>query len=120
MVRNTPSAGTPPTARRWDLAHLCVTETVYPPLYRMPAHSDGPARVSVLLAGAVEETADGATHLSAPGSVVVKPAGILHDNRFGPAGARVLSVAPEPALLREGNGLTRYRWRHGTPLALPL
>jgi AraC family transcriptional regulator len=88
----------------------------------MAPHCDGRTRVSVLVAGAVEETAGGVAHWSGPGSAVVKPAGAVHANRFGPFGARILSVIPEPALLDEVSGqaavgASRYLWCHDMQMA---
>src|SRR5688572_30144635 len=113
----TPATTRPPAVRRLDLGRLHVQEAVYPPLHRMAPHADGVARVSVLVAGAVEETVGGVTHWSGPGSAVVKPAGTVHANRFGPFGARVLSVIPDSKLLEEVSGeaavgATSYRWCH--------
>jgi AraC family transcriptional regulator len=108
-------------ARRWELARLRVTETVYSPLYRMPPHADGRTRVSFLIAGAVEESAEGVAHLSGPGSAVLKPAGTVHADRFGPAGAHIVAVELDPALLEEWTGTAAgrvgYCWRHGAPAA---
>lgn len=117
MIHTLPSRGKHPAhTRRWDFPRLCVVETVYPPLHRMTPHAHEFAKISVLLAGAVEETACRETHLCVPGSVVVKPAGVVHADRFGPDGARILSVVPKPAYLREAGDLTWYRWRHGAPV----
>lgn len=110
--------------RRLDLDLFSVQESLYPPLYRMAPHADGQTRVSVLVAGGVEETACGAACWSGPGSAVVKPVGTVHANRFGPIGARILSVLPSHTLVEElsGEGAlapSRYVWCHrGRKLAL--
>src|SRR5262245_65851211 len=95
-----------------------VVETVYPPLHRMRPDYHDSTKISVLVAGALEETANREAHLCVAGSVVVKPAGLVHANRFGPAGARILSFEPKAEFLREETGgadrLRRYRGpQHG-------
>jgi len=112
----------PHVVRQWVAPSLRVSETVYPPLRRMAPHVDGRARVSLLVAGAVEEDAADGPRLAGPGSVVVKPADAVHANRFGPAGARIVTLEPDAALLEEfagpASGFSAYRWRHGASAAL--
>jgi AraC family transcriptional regulator len=106
---------------QWDLPGLRITDAFYPPLHRMAPHTDGRTRLSVLVAGEVEEFADGVPHLSGPGSAVLKPGDAVHANRFGPVGARIVTVEPDPALLDEQTAAParlRYRWCHGAPAAL--
>jgi len=55
-------------------------------------------------------------------SVVVKPPGVRHANRFGPNGASTLQVAFEPRLLEAWDGEWRmggWRWIHDGALARP-
>ena len=87
MTSTLPDPAAPrPAIRQWYLPGLRLKEAVYPPLYRMAAHVDGRTRVSLLVAGFVEEFADGVPQLAGPGSAVLKPADAVHANRFGPAG----------------------------------
>jgi AraC family transcriptional regulator len=80
----------------------------------MPAHAHTTLGISVVLRGFVEETAGRTTESAGAASAVIKPAGTVHANRFGPAGARLLAVevAPErvAGLLDEHGGLGRWRW----------
>jgi AraC family transcriptional regulator len=112
---------TEPVVRQWDLPGLRVKEAFYPPLYRMALHADGRTRVSLLLAGAVEEFADGVPQFAGPGSAVLKPGDVVHANRFGPAGAHVVTVEPDAARLEALAGAPagfRYRWCHDVPATL--
>jgi AraC family transcriptional regulator len=55
-------------------------------------------------------------------SVVVKPPGVRHANRFGPDGASTLQVAFEPHVLSAWGGEWRmggWRWIHGGAVARP-
>lgn len=58
----------------------------------MPCHAHEHASVSVVLAGELEEESDGRIVRALALTVFVKPAGVLHADRFGPAGARLLSL----------------------------
>ncbi len=122
MTRTLSEPGaTKPVVRQWDLPGLRLKDAFYPPLYRMAPHVDGRTRLSLLVAGAVEEFADGVPHWSGPGSAVLKPGDAVHANRFGPAGARIVTVEPDAALLEaltEAPAGLSYRWCHGAPAAL--
>lgn len=80
----------------------------------MPAHQHESLGISIVLRGVVEETVGRSAEQAAAGTLVVKPAGTVHANRFGPTGARLLSVALHPVraeeLLRGNRGLSRWRW----------
>ena len=54
-----------------------------------------------MLEGSVEETAGRSADLAGPGSVVVKPAGVVHADRFGPGGAKRLFL---PAGMKRTTG----------------
>ncbi|MGH7650675.1 MAG: helix-turn-helix domain-containing protein [Gemmatimonadaceae bacterium] len=69
-----------------------VAVVQYSPGASMPAHAHGFASMGVVLAGSLIEDV-GATRVEArAGSMVLKPAGTLHANRFGATGARLLAV----------------------------
>ena len=90
-----------------------LTESEYAPGLVLPPHRHEEASVALVVAGRVEETAERRTSASSSCSVVFKPAGVVHGNRFGPEGARLFNVtwetgAPPPALATRG-----YAWMHG-------
>jgi AraC family transcriptional regulator len=60
----------------------------------MPAHAHDDAGVSVVLDGAVVEEAHHTSVTARAGWAVVKPAGTVHANRFGPTGATLLALVP--------------------------
>jgi AraC family transcriptional regulator len=80
----------------------------------MAAHAHDTLGISVVLRGQVEETAGRRTEVCGAASAVIKPAGTVHANRFGPRGARLLAVelAPELAagLLDMHGCLEQWRW----------
>lgn len=98
-------------------ARLCR----YPPGRTLPRHEHATTGVSVVLAGELEEDALGTSVTATALSVVVKPAGVAHRNRFGPRGARLLAVELSPRLLERfevrPRALERWRWTHGGELA---
>ena len=91
---------------------------------RMPPHSHPAATLGLVLRGAVEEGVRGGERQATTGAVVVKPAGVVHRNRFGPAGARMVSIslhAAGDAMLADAERtLARWRWMDGGPPARAL
>jgi AraC family transcriptional regulator len=81
----------------------------------MLPHAHERTGLSVVLAGRVWERVGRADETAGPLSVVVKPAGAVHENRFGPEGARVLAFEFAPDFFdgMEGSTPARWRWRHG-------
>ncbi len=73
----------------------------YPPGLHQPAHAHDAAHLSLVVAGAFEETGPGGEALALPGQTGLRPDGLSHSVRFGPAGAVVLTFTP-PA---RGDGL---------------
>ncbi len=65
---------------------------VYEPCAFMEPHKDTYPKFSLLLGGSfLETTAHGTVELDKP-SLIIKPNTVLHENRFGPAGATILSI----------------------------
>jgi AraC family transcriptional regulator len=90
------------------VAGLVLTEYAYAPGERIPAHTHENAYFSLVLAGAYAETYGGRGRDCRASAVVVHPAGEVHSEHVGPAGARTFSVeaAPRdggPALARPGD-----------------
>jgi AraC family transcriptional regulator len=81
----------------------------------MPPHAHGTVGLSVVLAGRVWERVGREDETAGPLSVVVKPAGAVHEDRFGPEGARMLGFTFEPGFFDgfDRGAPARWRWRHG-------
>lgn len=90
----------------------------YPPGYTMRAHEHSAAATSVVLEGHVWERVRRREEIGGPFSMVTKPAGVVHENRFGPEGARMLLVELSEGL-SEALGMRAWGWGHGAELALP-
>jgi AraC family transcriptional regulator len=83
--------------------------------------------ISLVLAGALVEEACHREAVAEHGSVVIKPASLVHANRVGPAGALVLAVALLHPDVASGDGLRgagdprrdlgRWRWSRDAALA---
>jgi AraC family transcriptional regulator len=101
-----------------------LTEASYARGARFAPHAHDRGNVSLIVRGQIEERVGGDSVCSTTCSVVVKPAGTVHSNRFGPDGARTLVIElpapPHPGnarASREPRGaLDRWRWFHGGPV----
>ncbi len=92
----------------------------YAPGYDQPPHSHELTGLTLVLGGDFREWADGREEFASALSVVVKPAGTVHADRVGPAGARTVLVEIEDDLLPESTGLGPWRWVHAGPGVRPL
>ncbi|NNF57382.1 MAG: helix-turn-helix transcriptional regulator [Rhodothermaceae bacterium] len=96
----------------------------YAPGQTMARHAHPTTSLSVVLSGELEEQSHRTTVTASSLSVVVKPADVPHENRFGPRGARMLAIEFAPAFLERLNGhaqgFGRWRWGHGGVLAAPV
>lgn len=96
----------------------------YPPDLRQPPHRHDTTSVTILLGGAIRETARGREETGSALSVVTKPAGVRHADVVGPAGARTVQIAfggDGPAVFEEaGDALDRWSWRQADPAVRPL
>jgi AraC family transcriptional regulator len=76
-------------------------------------HSHARGSVSLVLGGSLEERVGRVEMRAGIGDVVVKPPGVVHRNRFGAAGAMLMSIADIPEALFRGPG---WRWFDGRSL----
>lgn len=81
----------------------------------MAPHAHETHGVSVVLRGILEETSGRASEQATAGSVVIKPAGTVHANRFGPRGARLLAIEFAPGVFDDGGIMARWRWQRALP-----
>lgn len=87
----------------------------YAPGHRMDDHTDGCHRLSILVAGGLAESDRSRTESAGVGSVGLKASSFVHRNRFGPAGATIVSVRLPGGTLERlagGRALAPWRWRH--------
>jgi AraC family transcriptional regulator len=99
-------------------------EIAYAPGLRQRQHSHPLTGVTLVLAGAIRESASSREEVGSALSVVVKPAGLEHADDVGPHGARTLQLAFDPSslgdLAEQAGDLDRWRWLHGRPVAAAL
>lgn len=125
--RETPSAEHVPSADRASApggARVRVREIAYRPREEQPPHFHEWSSVTLLIGGSLEEWSGSRREEAAALSVVVKPAGTVHADRIGPAGARTLQVAIAPRMWRDavadGGVAPEWRWLHAGSAARPL
>lgn len=86
---------------------------------QMDPHVDGAFRISVVERGEVQEVHRGTAEEASALSVVTKPPGARHRNRFSPSGACMTSVVvPVESLAgpdRDLNRLCQWNWTHRGP-----
>jgi AraC family transcriptional regulator len=104
---------------RIDAGGLRLVVAEYAPGERMDAHWHDVTTLGMVLRGGVEEDVRGREHQATAGGFVVKPAGTVHANRFGPAGARMASIGLRPGFRPWEHGRVRalegWRWVDGGP-----
>ncbi|HEX6368319.1 MAG TPA: AraC family transcriptional regulator [Longimicrobium sp.] len=106
-----------------DSGGLRLVVTDYRPGERMAPHWHPGTQVSMVLRGAVQEGVGGREHQGTAGAVVVKPAGTVHRNVFGPAPVRMLSinlVSVGPDAEDRLTALQGWRWMEGGPASRAL
>lgn len=98
------------------LGGITVRASRYAPGAVQRPHEHDTGAVTLVYRGRLAERVGDREEHAEPLSVVVKPPGVRHANRFGPEGAWVLQVLFEPTLLEEWRSewrLGAWRWRHG-------
>ncbi len=95
-----------------------VIETRHPAGLTLPRHAHAPASLTCVLRGSFEESFPAATFECGAHSVLFKPAGAVHANRYGPTGADCLLVElPESRLQFAGASFSDIRHVAAGPVA---
>src|SRR5436853_6195269 len=81
----------------------------YAPFTRMPAHAHDECGLSIVVDGELVEEAEHRSVTASAGWAVVKPRAVVHANRFGPAGATLLALAPRSNF--SDSSKARWAWR---------
>ena len=99
---------------------MAVAELSYADNQWQRRHAHEETTISIVLAGALVERVAGTEEVAGPLSIVVKPGGTEHEDRFGPRGARTLQIRLAPgaaARLREWQSpVEQWRWIHTGPV----
>ena len=89
-----------------------LRESVYEPGSHQAAHAHDYMSLSFVARGGLEESVGGVRRTAAAGDVIVKPAGVVHEDVYGPGGTKMFTI-----VLDEEIG--PYRWLFGgAPAAL--
>jgi len=103
------------------LAGVSLSEDDYAPGQRQPMHAHHFTSIGIVIKGGVEERFSSHTEQAGPCSVVIKPPGVPHSDRYSPNGARMFAVRlPEASLaIIQGSEAVfqDYNWFHGGPIA---
>ncbi len=92
---------------------LSLSIESYAPLEHQLPHAHDTASITLLLAGALEERAGGKFAHANVFSVVIKPPDCIHEDCFGPAGARTLQLKLSAELARTYTRELNYQWFAG-------
>lgn len=102
---------------------ISAAELSYADNQRQRRHAHEETTISIVLAGSLLERVAKAEEVARPLSVVVKPGGTEHEDRFGPRGARTLQIRLAPAEARHlrdwQSPVEEWRWIHGAPVVVP-
>src|SRR5262245_23282580 len=107
-------------ARTRSECHLRLID--YAPATHQPPHVHSRDSITLVLRGDLIEASACGEERAAALSVVAKPAGVEHENRFGPVGARTLQIElpPDPRRLATPMPRTSTRWEHAGPASRSL
>jgi len=87
-------------ARTKAMAGFCLKEFAQPPYRRLPWHEHREASICFVVSGAYAERMRARDHECPPHSMVFKPAGERHADKFGPEGGTCLLIEVVPERLR--------------------
>jgi len=82
--------------KQLDAGVFVLTEASYAPTCVLPRHAHDCATISMVLKGGCIETIGNSGYECIPFSPIMKPAGVLHSNQYGPAGAKCLLIEVRP------------------------
>jgi len=92
-----------------------LIESAYAPAMSVPPHFHQQSNITLMLRGGLEERAGHMSEQCGPGSVVFKPAGTVHSNRFGDNGATTF-IVELPATSQCGTAVDADRAMAEAPL----
>lgn len=93
--------------RSLEVGGFIFTETLHEPRFVLARHDHECANFNLTLRGHCLETMRGRTEICGPSTLVVKPPGECHANRYGPSGAQCLIVEITPGLVASLGRRTR-------------
>jgi AraC family transcriptional regulator len=112
-LRYSPTCFPAPVVRRRATGDFVLSETRYGSDAALPTHAHEYACLVVALSGHFEERCGAATRTIEPGTVIVRPEGEPHSDRFTRSGARCLNVELPPEWLSRVRELAQPLDRSG-------
>lgn len=95
--------------------NVILIDCLYKSDLEYPVHYDRFDRISIVLSGKVKEVISKKEHYASSTSFVIKPSGVLHSNKFGPTGSRMLSLLVHPDFIEQfelESFFSQLRWIH--------
>ncbi len=86
-----------------------ITETVHPGRLELRPHEHENPNINIVLDGGLEERVQEHAHTCLPGSMLLKPAGARHSNRYGNGPTRCLILEFDQALCLRGDAAILFR-----------
>lgn len=86
-----------------------LEQSVYPPGLYMSPHKDELSRISIILDGELQELTDSDAFKATPGSLVIKPNHVEHENIFGNSPVKTISISFYDDLLLTGK-FNKWQW----------
>jgi AraC family transcriptional regulator len=100
-----------------DGSQFSLRPVAYTPLSEHTRHRHDHCSITLILSGALEEGANSAMQEFGAFSIVTKPAGVYHQDRYGPRGTRTFQLSFTTELAREFCSGLSYAWERGGPAA---
>ncbi len=91
---------------RVEAGGFVLTEAAYPPASSLPRHAHELACMTLVLKGSCTETVGRRPRECTPYSILIKPAGEVHSNRYGRGGAQCLIIEVKPERLESISSFT--------------
>ncbi len=104
--------------RRKTIGPIEVIDIQYPSHHSYGRHYDKVSKLSIVVSGKVREQYGNQEVVASSMSFVIKPNFVKHDNQFGSAGARLISLIPKEAIFQEwleSQPVFDLMWFHGLP-----
>jgi len=92
--------------KQLDAGVFLLTEASYASTCLLPRHAHEFATISIVLEGGCIETVGSTGYECVPFGPIMKPAGALHSNQYGPAGAKCLLIEVRPTGLEMIRGFS--------------
>lgn len=105
--------------RREEFDRFALEALIEQPGAKRPVHRHGRAHAFMVFAGVVYDETDDETRVIRPGELLVRPAGVVHENHYGAEGASLIWIDMARGLAETFAPLYGDRWA-GPPLTFSM